>query len=213
MTPPHLVGRSAGAAARPRPRGAVALLICGALGAEVKDIVDRRGWDVDIHGLSAMLHLYPNRIVDELRDKLVKLRPRYDRIVVVYGDCGTAGKLDPILEAAGAARVPGPHCYEMFAGAELFERVSEERPATFFLTDWLVRNFERAVVRGLGLDRYPDLKSILFANYEALLYLRQVPNPRLAEKAEQIAMYLDLPLEIRDVGLGELETRLAELVG
>jgi hypothetical protein len=193
--------------------GSVALVICGALGVEVKEIVDRRRWDVDIHGLPAMLHLYPNRIVDELRNKLVALRPRYDRIVVVYGDCGTAGRLDPILDAAGAARVPGPHCYEMFAGEELFERVSEEQPGTFFLTDWLVRNFERAVVRGLGLDRYPDLKPILFANYEALLYLRQVPNPRLAEKAEQIAMYLDLPLEIRDVGLGELETRLAELVG
>ncbi len=190
-----------------------ALVICGALGSEVKQIVDRNQWDVHIYGLSAMLHLYPNRIVDELRNKLVELRPRYDRLIVVYGDCGTAGKLDPILDAAGAARVPGPHCYEMFAGAELFERVSEERPATFFLTDWLVRNFERAVVRGLGLDRYPDLKSILFANYEALLYLRQVPNPRLAEKAEQIAMYLDLPLKIRDVGLGELETRLAEMVG
>ncbi len=190
-----------------------AFVICGALGREVKEIVDRRRWDVDIHGLSAMLHLYPNRIVDELRDKLVELRPRYDRIVVVYGDCGTAGKLDPILVAAGAARVPGPHCYEMFAGAELFESVSEERPGTFFLTDWLVRNFERAVVRGLGLDRYPDLKSILFANYEALLYLRQIPNPRLADKAEQISIFLDLPLEIRDVGLGELETRLAESVG
>jgi hypothetical protein len=190
-----------------------AFVICGALGREVKEIVDRRRWDVDIHGLSAMLHLYPNRIVNELRDKLADLGPRYDRIIVVYGDCGTAGKLDPILDAAGAARVPGPHCYEMFAGEELFERVSEERPGTFFLTDWLVRNFERAVVRGLGLDRYPDLKSMLFANYEALLYLRQVPNPRLAEKAEQIAIYLDLPLEIRDVGLGELETRLAEMVG
>lgn len=189
-----------------------ALVICGALGREVKDIVDRRGWDVDIHGLSAMLHLYPDRIVSELRDKLAQLRPRYDRIVVVYGDCGTAGRLDPILDAAGAARVPGPHCYEMFAGDELFEQVASERPATFFLTDWLVRNFERAVVRGLGLDRYPDLKAMLFANYEALLYLRQVPNPKLAEKAEQIAMYLDLPLEIREVGMGELESRLAELV-
>jgi hypothetical protein len=191
----------------------VALLICGALGREVKDIVDRRGWDVDIHGLSAMLHLYPNRIVDELREKLQALRPRYDRIVVVYGDCGTAGRLDPILDAAGASRVPGPHCYEMFAGAEEFERMMDERPATFFLTDWLVRNFERAVIRGLGLDRYPDLKPVLFANYESLLYLRQVPNPRLAAKAVEISTYLGLPLEIRDAGLGELEARLAELVG
>ena len=189
-----------------------ALVICGALGREVKDIVDRRGWDVDIHGLSAMLHLYPSRIVDELRDKLESLQPRYDRMVVVYGDCGTAGRLDPLLDHFGASRVRGPHCYEMFAGEAEFERLMEACPGTFFLTDWLVRNFERAVIRGLGLDRHPDLKSMLFANYESLIYLRQLPNPRLMEKAEAIGAYLGLPLEIRDVGTGELESRLAELI-
>ncbi len=189
-----------------------AFVICGALGKEVKDIVDRRGWDVDIYGVSALLHLYPNRIVDELREKLHALRPRYDHLVVVYGDCGMNGKLEPILDEVGAARIKGPHCYEMLAGAELFERVSEERPGTFFLTDWLVRNFERAVVRGLGLDRHPDLIPMLFGNYDAVLYLRQVPNPRLAAKAQEIAAYLELPLEINDVGLGELESRLADLI-
>ncbi|HSS95307.1 MAG TPA: DUF1638 domain-containing protein [Candidatus Dormibacteraeota bacterium] len=199
--------------ASPR-RGEVktAFVICGALGREVKDIVDRRGWDVDIYGVSALLHLYPSRIVDELRERLHDLRPRYDHLVVVYGDCGMGGKLETILDEFGAERVRGPHCYEMLAGADLFERVSDERPGTFFLTDWLVRNFDRAVVRGLGLDRHPDLKSMLFGNYEAVLYLRQVPNPRLADKAEQIAAYLGLPLEINDVGLGELESRLADLM-
>jgi hypothetical protein len=189
-----------------------AFVICGALGAEVKDIVDRRGWEVDIYGLSAMLHLYPKKIVEELGDKLRVLRPRYDRLVVVYGDCGTNGRLDPILQEVGASQVRGPHCYEMFAGKDLFHQVSEERPGTFFLTDWLVRNFDRAVVRGLGLDRDPDLKPMLFGNYEALVYLRQVPLARLASKANDIARYLELPLEIVDVGLGELEERLAELV-
>jgi Protein of unknown function (DUF1638) len=189
-----------------------AFVICGALGKEVKDIVDRRGWDVDIYGVSALLHLYPNRIVDELREKLHTLRPRYENLVVVYGDCGMNGRLEPILDEVGAARVKGPHCYEMLAGAELFERVSEERPGTFFLTDWLVRNFERAVVRGLGLDRHPELIPMLFGNYDAVLYLRQVPNPRLAAKAEEVATYLGLPLEINDVGLGELESRLADLI-
>ena len=190
-----------------------ALVICGALGREVKDIVDRRGWDVDIYGVSALLHLYPSRIVDELREKLHALRPRYENLVVVYGDCGTRDGLEPLLEEVGARRLRGPHCYEMYAGAERFEAISEERPGTFFLTDWLVRNFDRAVVRGLGLDRHPDLKTLLFGNYEAVLYLRQVPNPRLADRAQAIAAYLELPLEIEDVGLGELEDRLAELVG
>ena len=189
-----------------------ALVICGALGREVKDIVDRRQWDVDIYAVSALLHLYPSRIVDELREKLYQLRPRYEKLVVVYGDCGTTGKLEPLLEEVGAHRLRGPHCYEMYAGAEQFTQVSEERPGTFFLTDWLVRNFDRAVVKGLGLDRHPDLKPMLFGNYEAVLFLRQVPNPRLAERARDIAGYLELPLEIRDVGLGELEERLADLV-
>jgi len=190
-----------------------ALVICGALGREIKDIVDRRKWDVDIYGVSALLHLYPARIVDELRARLGELRPRYCKLIVVYGDCGTTGRLEPVLEEFGAVRLRGPHCYEMFAGAERFQKIAEERPATFFLTDWLVRNFERAVVRGLGLDRHPDLKPMLFSNYEAVLYLRQVPNPRLAEKAQEISAYLGLPLEMVDVGLGELEDRLAALVG
>ncbi|MGA7911253.1 MAG: DUF1638 domain-containing protein [Candidatus Dormiibacterota bacterium] len=189
-----------------------ALVMCGALGREVKEIVDRRGWDVDMYGVSALLHLYPSRIVDELREKLHALRPGYDKLVVVYGDCGTTGRLEPLLEEVGAVRLRGPHCYEMFAGADRFRQVSEDRPGTFFLTDWLVRNFDRAVVRGLGLDRDPELKTMVFGNYEALMYLRQAPNPRLAEKARSIGAYLGLPLEIVDAGLGELEQRLAELV-
>ena len=192
---------------------ATAFVICGALGAEVKDIVDRRGWDVDIYGVPAMLHLYPAKIVEELSHRLRALRPRYERLVVVYGDCGTNGRLEPLLAEVGASQVRGPHCYEMLAGEDLFHQTSENRPGTFFLTDWLVRNFDRAVVRGLGLDRDPELKPMLFGNYEAVMFLRQVPSPRLATKAAEIAKYLGLPLEIVDVGLGELEERLAELVG
>jgi len=189
----------------------VALLICGALGKEVKTIVDEHGWDVDIYGVPAMHHFYPKKIVDAVERRLEQLSGRYRRVVVVYGDCGTAGALDPVLERHGAVRLRGPHCYEMFAG-ENFDQLAEEQPATFFLTDWLVRNFERAVVRGLGLDRYPDLKPVYFGNYTNLLYLVQFPSDALAAKAREIAAYLELPLEIRFVGFGELETRLAELV-
>ncbi len=191
--------------------GRVALVICGALGKEVKAIVDRRAWDVDIYGVPAMHHFYPKKIVDAVDHKLAELSHRYSRLVVVYGDCGTAGSLEPVLHRYGAVRLRGPHCYEMFAGEE-FDRIAEERPATFFLTDWLVRNFERAVVRGLGLDRYPDLKSVYFQNYTHLLYLVQVEDERLVTKAREISAYLNLPLELRHVGMGELESRLAELV-
>jgi hypothetical protein len=190
----------------------VALLICGALGKEVKTIVDKHGWDVDIYGVRAMHHFYPKKIVDAIDRRLGELSTRYRRVVVVYGDCGTAGRLESVLDRHGAVRLPGPHCYEMFAGAAEFERLSEEQPATFFLTDWLVRNFERAVVRGLGLDRYPDLKPVYFQHYTNCIYLAQLPNEQLLQKAAEIGEYLELPLEIRVVGFGELESRLALLV-
>lgn len=189
----------------------VALLICGALGAEVKAIVDARGWNVDIYGVPAMHHFYPRKIVQSVDERLRVLSQRYERVVVVYGDCGTAGSLEPVLDRYGAVRVKGPHCYEMFAGQE-FDRIARERPATFFLTDWLVRNFERAVVRGLGIDRYPELKPVYFRHYTDLLYLVQFPDERLALKAREIAEFLELPLEVRLVGMGELEGRLAQLV-
>jgi len=174
-------------------------------------MVDEHGWDVDIYGVPAMHHFYPKKIVEAVDRRLDELSGRYQRVVVVYGDCGTAGALDPVLERHGAVRLRGPHCYEMFAGKD-FDRIAEEQPATFFLTDWLVRNFERVVVRGLGLDRYPDLKPVYFGNYTDLLYLVQLPNDQLIAKAREIASYLALPLELRFVGFGELETRLAELV-
>ena len=190
----------------------VALLICGALGKEVKTIVDQHAWEVDIYGIPAMHHFYPKKIVDAVDRRLADLSSRYRRVVVVYGDCGTAGSLEPILDRHRAARLRGPHCYEMYAGAEEFDRLTEDQPATFFLTDWLVRNFERAVLRGLGLDRYPDLKPLYFQNYTNCLYLAQLPSDGLRQKAHEIAAYLGLPLEIRQVGFGELESRLAELV-
>ncbi|TMF89862.1 MAG: DUF1638 domain-containing protein [Chloroflexi bacterium] len=189
----------------------MALLICGALGKEVKAIVDGHGWEVDVYGVPAMHHFYPKKIVEAVDRRLAELAPRYGQVVVVYGDCGTAGALEPILARYGSVQLRGPHCYEMFAGAD-FDRIVDERPATFFLTDWLVRNFERAVVRGLGIDRYPELKAVYFRNYTDLLYLAQFPDERLVENAREIADYLGLPLEVRQTGLGALETRLAELI-
>lgn len=189
----------------------IALLICGALGKEVKTIVDTHGWDVDVYGVPAMHHFYPKKIVEAVDAKLALIANGYRKVVVVYGDCGTAGALEPVLDRYGAVRLRGPHCYEIFAGED-FDRIADKRPATFFLTDWLVRNFERAVVRGLGIDRYPELKPVYFRNYTDLLYLAQFPDERLLEKAGEIGMYLGLTLEVRQVGLGELETRLRALV-
>ncbi|MGH7499155.1 MAG: DUF1638 domain-containing protein [Gemmatimonadales bacterium] len=189
----------------------LAFLTCGALRREVRFLIRARGWEADVYPVPALHHLVPKLIVSTVRARLESLRDQYERFIVVYGDCGTAGALDEALQGFPAVRPAGPHCYQMFAGQD-FDRILDERPGTFFLTDWLIRAFERAVVEALGLDRYPELHEMYFGNYTHLLYLQQFSDGGLEEGARRIATYLGLPLEIRHVGLGDLERRLIELV-
>lgn len=192
----------------PRP---LALVVCGALAREVREIAARRGWDADLVTIPALDHLSPRKIVEDVERELAELDGRYERVVVVYGDCGTFGALDRVLERYGAVRTEGPHCYEMYGGAELAAE-ADRRLSTFFLTDWLVRNWERAVVDGLGIGRFPFLRNTYFDHITDVLYLRQSREPSLEAKAREIAADLGVPIEIRDVGLGDLERRLVELV-
>lgn len=189
-----------------------AFVICGALAREVLAIVARHGWNVDVVGVPALDHMHPERIAPDVGRRLEELRDGYDRIVVVYGDCGSRGALDEVLERYGIARIAGPHCYEMYGGAT-FHDLMQEAPGTFFLTDFLVRAFEGTVLKGLGLDRYPELKADYFCNYERVVYLAQVRDPALQAKAERIADYLGLPLETHATGYGLLEDRLVALMG
>ncbi|MCC6222031.1 MAG: DUF1638 domain-containing protein [Thermoleophilia bacterium] len=190
----------------------VAMLVCGAVVNEVRDVIARRGWPVDVHGLPASYHLRPKEIAPAVEAKLGELAG-YERVVVVYGDCGTFGALDRVLERCDrAVRPPGPHCYEMMMGAREFGANAKRRPGTYFLTSWLVRNWEQAVVKGLGLDRHPDLKDVYFGNCTKLVYLRREADPRLDEKAREIARDLGLGLDVRDSRAGDLEERLAALV-
>lgn len=192
-------------------RRPLAIVVCGALAREVREIAARHGWDADLIPIPALDHLAPRKIVTDVERELEALDDRYERVVVAYGDCGTFGALDRVLERFGAARTAGPHCYEMYGGAELAAE-ADRRIGTFFLTDWLVRNWERAVVDGLGIGRFPFLKDTYFDHCTDVLYLRQSPEPSLELKAREIARALDLPLEVRDVGLGDLERRLIDLV-
>ena len=189
----------------------VALLVCGALMREVRDVAGRRGWDVDLHAAPALNHLSPKKLAADVDELLEELTPRYGRIVVVYGDCGTNGALDSVLERHGAERVPGPHCYEMLGHPDQADAESLD-PGLFFLTDWLVRNWDKAVVQGLGIDRWPYMKDVYFEHVTRLLFFRQEPEPTLEARAREIAEWLGRPLEIRDTGLGDLERRLVELV-
>jgi hypothetical protein len=194
-----------------RPDANVALLACGAIARDIADLVARCAWPVDIHGISAYHHLEPKKIVVDVDAKLAELTTRYERVVVVYGDCGTFGALDAVIAKYPAVRPAGMHCYEWFAGDD-FPRLQDEEPGAYFLTDWLVANWEQAVIRGLGLDRYPDLKQTYFQHLTSLLYFRQRLDPKLLARAMEISEYLGVPLEVRDTGTGPLERVLAELV-
>ena len=192
-------------------RAPMAMIVCGALAREVHQIAETRGWQVDILGIPAEHHLYPDRIVQAVEEKLVEIEGMYQKVIVVYGDCGTAGALDQVLARHRAVRPQGPHCYAMLAGCNM-DRLSEQIPETYFLTDYLVHRWEATVLSGLGLDERPELKEMCFAGFKRLVFLRQDPDFDLEEKASDIAGFLDLPLEVWDVGLAGLEARLAEVV-
>ena len=186
-----------------------AFIICGALAREVMAIVDRHGWAVDVYGIPAILHMHPERISPAVAATFQRIRLPYGHVLVVYGDCGTRGDLDDFLERFGLERIAGPHCYEMYGGSAFDELMAEE-PGTFFLTDFLVRGFRGTIWRGLGLDRFPELRDDYFRHYRRLVYLTQASSDELQAKAEGIAAVLELPLEIRPTGYGQLEQRLCE---
>lgn len=187
------------------------LIICGALGSEVLDITKKYGWDAEVTGVSAMDHMFPERIGPDVEKRILELRERYERLIVVYGDCGSKGVLDEVLNRYGIERIQGAHCYQMYAGTD-FQALMEEEPGTYFLTDFLVRAFRGTILKGMGLDRFPQLKDDYFANYKRVVYLAQKDNPDYRVKAQKIADYLGLPLEVRVTGYGNLEEQLVELM-
>ena len=142
--------------------------------------------------------------------KLKVLRRKYDRVIVVYGDCGTGGRLDEVLARYPAVRPAGVHCFQWYAG-ELFERFADDI-GIYFLTDWLVTNWDRAVIDGLGLDRFPWLKETYFDNITRILFVRQHPDPDREAKAREIAEWMERPLEIHDLGIAPLEDLLTPLM-
>jgi hypothetical protein len=188
-----------------------AFILCGALAREVMAIIRFHEWDVDLFGIPALIHMVPERITPEVEKRLESLKDRYDRLLVVYGDCGTVGALDKLLDRYGIERIAGPHCYEMYGG-DTFQKLMEEEPGTYFLTDFLLRGFEGLVIKGMGLHEFPSLKSVFFANYKRLVYLVQAEDPALLDKAEEVAEYLELPLEIHHTGYGLLEERLVDFM-
>ncbi|MDK1028894.1 MAG: DUF1638 domain-containing protein [Anaerolineae bacterium] len=188
-----------------------ALIACGALAREVLAIKEKRNWDADVLAVPALLHNRPEKIAPAVAKRIREARAKYDHVVVVYGECGTRGDLDRLLEAEGVQRLAGPHCYEMYA-QDRFEKMMAEEIGTFFLTDFMVRSFDHLVLEGLGLDKHPELRDDYFGNYKRVVYLAQEDDPTLQKKAEWAAEQLALPLEIKQVGYGALESRLVTLM-
>jgi hypothetical protein len=184
-----------------------ALIACGALAREILSIVKKHSWPVDVVCIPALLHNRPQRIPQAVQTRISDLRQHYDRLIVVYGDCGTAGRLDKVLADENVERLAGPHCYEMY-GEATFAQLMNEEPGTYFLTDYLLRSFDSLVIKGMGLDKHPDLREVYFKNYRRVVYLAQEDDPDLRERAEKAAQKLNLPLEVRQVGYGGLERRL-----
>lgn len=185
-------------------------IACAALGREVKKIIKKHGWNADFQAIDARLHLRPLEITPAVEERLKQTAGRYERRVVVYGHCGAFG-LDELLEAHAAVRPLGPHCYEMYGGEDFAEAVKEV-PGTFILTDYLIHAWKPFVVKGLKIDRHPQLKKLLFHHYKRVIYYSQEEDEALVARAHEIADWLGLPLTVKPVGYGDLERRLVAIM-
>jgi hypothetical protein len=188
------------------------LIACGALAREVAALRRANGWtSFDVRCLPAELHNRPEKIAPAVRAEIQAQRAHYPQMFVMYGDCGTGGMLDAVLKEEGVERLPGAHCYEFFATAKVFEQLTEAELGTFYLTDFLLRHFDRLVVRALGMDRHPELRQEYFRHYKKLVYLAQAENPGAIARARAIAADFGFAFEYRFTGYGDLGSRLATL--
>src|SRR3954447_21043432 len=195
-----------------RPARNPAVIACGAIAKPVAEIVARRGWPVAVHPLPPLLHNQPQLIAGEVRTLALELSERYAAVAVAYADCGTYGALDAVCAELGLRRLPGLHCYDLFAGESRLAAFLDEQPGTYLFTDFLVRSFERTVVRELGLDRYPELREDYFGHYTRVVWLAQEPTDELRMLARAAAMRIGLPLTVIETGDVKLEAALASLV-
>jgi hypothetical protein len=192
--------------------GSVLVIACGALAREIVALKRLNRWEhLDLQCLPAKLHLWPDRIPDAVEAAVAEARPRYGRIFIAFADCGTGGLLEARCAALGVEMIAGPHCYSFFDGNEAFAARGDAEMTAFYLTDFLVRQFDAFVWRPMGLDRHPELRDMLFGNYRSLVYLAQTDDPALDAEAARCAGRLGLAYERRLTGYGDLSTALASL--
>jgi len=190
------------------------VIACGALAHEVTALKRMNGWTtLDVACLPPELHNRPEKIAPAVREKIRENRGRYASIFVAYGDCGTGGALDAVLAEECVERIAGAHCYEFYAGPSAFAELADAEPGTFYLTDFLLRHFDRLVIEALGIDRHPELLPVYFGNYRRLVYLAQSPKPDAEAGARAAAARLGLECVVKQTGYGDLDTSLAAFAG
>ena len=193
--------------------GRLLVIGCGALAEELSALKRANQWTaLDIKCLDAALHNRPEQIADRLESVLAQHHAEYTNILIAYADCGTGGAVDRVAQRFNAQRLPGAHCYEFYATSPVFEALAEAEPGTFYLTDFLVRHFNRLVVEEMKLDEHPELEEMLFGHYRRVVYLAQVDSSELLDQAERAARRLKLPLEVVTTGYGLLAKAVEEEV-
>jgi len=198
--------------AKPNEPATLQVIACGALARELMVLLDQLpDGVVSLTCLPAAWHNHPEKIVPGLKRKVVAARRKGMQIAVAYGDCGTGGTLDAFLEAEQIPRIAGPHCYEMFLGKVKFDAEMETALGTFFLTDYMVRHFERIVMKGMGIRQHPELRDMYFGHYTRVLYIAQTDCKKLRAKARQAAIELGLDYEYRYTGYGDFHGFLSKL--
>ncbi len=190
----------------------IGVIACGAIATHVASIQSLRNLDLTIYPLPPLLHNQPAKIAGEVETLLIEIKDKHSKIVVAYADCGTYGALDAVIARYGIKRLGGNHCYDIFAGEKEIASIMEKDAGTYFLTDFLVKSFQRSVMVELGLAKYPELRDDYFQHYNKVIWLAQNPTPELEKLAHEAASLIALPLEIQVVGETGLEKQLLELL-
>ena len=190
----------------------IGVVACGALATHIADIAAQDRLDITIYPLPPLLHNRPEKIAGEVDALLREIKSKHSKCAVAYADCGTYGALDAVIADHGVKRLGGNHCYDIFAGTKKIEEIMASDAGTYFLTDFLVKSFHRSVMVELGLDKRPELRDDYFKNYSRVIWLAQVHTQELEDLAQQAAQSIGLPLEIQNVGYGQLAQQIKELL-